>query len=164
MCCCGKPVINGEMGYRWQPTDTPQVRLPNPPELGEGELIVFDEPGRCGGLDCHSHHFRVITEHFGGYALLVQHGGGLERVQLWCGFKLGIDGLKSLDTNARYWLLYGIYDADRKAKTNATDIEAAKWMQAAAGKRIKTRKYPKRRTVKVWIEDAKTPDTVCFTS
>ena len=45
MCCCGKPVINGEMGYKWQPEHSPIVRQPAPPALQDGDALLYDEPG-----------------------------------------------------------------------------------------------------------------------
>ena len=51
MCCCGKPIVNGEFGYKWQPNDAPGVRESDPPELCDGDELIYDEPGRCGGLD-----------------------------------------------------------------------------------------------------------------
>ena len=61
MCSCGKPTINGELGYRWQPTDAPSIHPLNPPDLRPGETLVYDEPGRCGGMDSHSFHYRVVS-------------------------------------------------------------------------------------------------------
>lgn len=49
MCCCGKPVVNGEMGYKWQPNDNPRICPVNPPALEENDQLLRDEPGRCGG-------------------------------------------------------------------------------------------------------------------
>lgn len=48
MCCCGKPIVNGEFRYKWQPNDAPGVRESDPPELRDGDELVYDEPGRCG--------------------------------------------------------------------------------------------------------------------
>lgn len=58
MCCCGCPVVNGEPGYKWNPKDTPTVRPVDPPLLNDDDQLLRDEPGRCGGLDSHSHHYR----------------------------------------------------------------------------------------------------------
>ena len=81
MCCCGKPIVNGEFGYKWQPNDAPGVRESDPPELRDGDELIYDEPGRCGGLDSHSHHYRVVAR-TGYFELLVRHGGGEDRVSL----------------------------------------------------------------------------------
>jgi hypothetical protein len=82
MCCCGKPTVNGEIGYRWNdPNAEPTVYPVNPPTLNENETLIYDEPGRCGGLDSHCHHYRLVCQ-FGSVRLLVRHGGGDERVRL----------------------------------------------------------------------------------
>jgi hypothetical protein len=60
MCCCGTPVVNGEPGYKWQFNDTPGVRPVNAPSLNDNDQLLRDEPGRCGGLDSHSHHYRLV--------------------------------------------------------------------------------------------------------
>lgn len=150
MCCCGKPTINGERAYRWQPNDTPSVYPINPPTLQDEDKLLYDEPGRCGGLDSHSHHYRVVSN-YGQLLVLVRHGGGDERFPLGL-YKNQQEILANLDSDARYWLLNAFYRACSKAKRDATEKEAAKWRLAAAEKRIKTRKMPKRGTVKVWIE------------
>lgn len=30
MCCCGKPIVNGEPGYKWNCNDDPGVRRVDP--------------------------------------------------------------------------------------------------------------------------------------
>jgi len=154
MCCCGKPVINGEPGYRWQHTDKPSVRQPAPPPLQEGDELLADEPGRCGGLDAHSHHFRLVKRH--GYpVLLVQHGGGAERIDLGCSARLIVDDLLTLESRARYWMLHTIYSIHDDARREASKREAGHWQRAAAEKRIRTRKMRRQDAVKVWIEPTK---------
>jgi hypothetical protein len=82
MCCCGKPTINGELGYRWNnPNAEPMIHPVNAPDVSEGETILYDEPGRCGGIDSHSFHYRVTKLH-GSLFLLVRHGAGDERIRL----------------------------------------------------------------------------------
>src|SRR5438876_8662678 len=83
MCYCGKPVVNGELGFRYDFTGGTAVYPVNPPEFTEDEILVYDEPGRCGGLDSHSHHYRIVRSH-GSLCLLVKHGGGQERIRLSC--------------------------------------------------------------------------------
>lgn len=154
MCCCGKPVKNGEMGYRWQPNDSPRVREVNPPDLQPEETLLIDEPGRCGGLDCHSHHYRV-TVRWGTYYLAVRHGGGDERHRISNGKALTEAMILKLDSNQRYWILSAMYHMQSDAADRARTTENMRWKTAAADKRIKTRKLPARGLVKVWIEPAK---------
>lgn len=153
MCCCGKPTINGEPGYSWDGKSF-SVRKPDPPELADGDSLLFDEPGRCGGMDSHCHHFRVVAAQFGRFALLVRHGGGNERIDL-PGYHPAVKMLPSLaelDTNARYWLLHLLYSVQRQAASEADRRTAMVWRKAAAEKRIKTRK--KRGGVEVSIVSA----------
>ena len=155
MCCCGRPVVNGEMGFKWQPNDAPSVRAVNPPELLEGETLLYDEPGRCGGLDSHCHHYRVTLK-YGSMFLVVRHGGGDQRFRLSCAETIK-GPLAVLDSTARYWLLNAIYHAQSNSAREAREMEAAKWQRAAVEKRIRTRKQRGRGTVKVWIETAVQP-------
>jgi hypothetical protein len=149
MCCCGKPIINGQAGYSWDGHSF-GVRPVNPPEMYADDVLLFDEPGRCGGLDCHSHHYRVVKREYGGYRLLVRHGGGDESIRL-SGGKMVVDALSSLDSNGRYWLLSAMFYAQSDAAKNARELEAAKWRKAAAEKRIKTRKQRGTDSVRVTI-------------
>ena len=149
MCCCGKPTINGEQGYRWnEPAGPTSVYPVNPPDLGEHDTLVWDEPGRCGGLDSHSHHYRVVKSLASVY-LLVRHGGGDERVYL---SPTIMRPLSLVDSTARYWILNTIYHAQANAARDARDKESFKWRMAIAEKRVKTNRrrirgmYPK-----VWI-------------
>ena len=82
MCCCGKPTINGQINaYSWDGKAF-MTYEPNPPALEEGDTLLWDEPGRCGGIDAHSHHFRLVKRQWGGLSLLVRHGGGDARLSL----------------------------------------------------------------------------------
>ena len=76
MCCCGTPVVNGELGYKWNSTDKPGVRPVDPPSLKDNDQLLRDEPGRCGGLDSHCHHYRLVKS-YGSLILLVRHVGGV---------------------------------------------------------------------------------------
>lgn len=149
MCCCGKPTVNGEDGYSWE-GKTFSVRSPMPPELKETDTLLYDEPGRCGGLDCHSHHFRVVKGS-NGPELLVKHGGGEQRFRL---FKTVLEPLSKLDSNGRFWLLHEIFWIQSESAREAREQEQQRWKRAAAEKRIKTRKLPAQGFVKVWIENS----------
>lgn len=154
MCCCGRPTINGEPGaYSWD-GKTRGTRPPNPPDLREGDELLYDEPGRCGGIDAHSHHFRLVKGRYG-YALLVRHGGGDDSFDLGITAKLCLGSLASLDSNARYWLMHTIYSTWRDATGLAASRSNAEWRIAAAENRIRTRKRRGTNTVNVWIEPPK---------
>ena len=145
MCCCGKPTINGQPGYSWDGKSF-STRPVDPPDLADGDELIYDEPGRCGGTDCHSHHFRLVKGKKG-LAILVRHGGGDERIDFGSWRKV-----PSLDipVDSRYWLMHMIYSAHSDAVDRAKLERDSHWRHAAAEKRIKTRKM--RGGVKVWIE------------
>lgn len=154
MCCCGKPTINGTMGYRWQPRDTPSVHPVNPPDVPDDATILYDEPGRCGGMDCHCHHYRVVQHHSGVVYLYVRHGGGDQKMAMTGAESTILGTLASLDSNARYWMLSMMYHLAEHAARDAHAEECERWRRAAAEKRIKTRKQRGTTAVKVWIEQA----------
>ncbi len=152
MCCCGKPSINGAIGaYSWD-GKTHSTRQPMPPILNDGDELLYDEAGRCGGIDAHSHHFQLVKSRHGDIKLLVCHGGGEERIDLGCTARLALPCFVSLDTNARFWLLHSLYSTHRDGAAGGAAREDLHWRRAAAEKRIRTRKMPRRGAVKVWIE------------
>jgi hypothetical protein len=154
MCCCGKPTINGTDGYKWNQPDGPTSVYPvNPPALLDGDKLLADEPGRCGGSDSHSHHYRLVKNC--GLVLLVRHGGGDERMRLAGPIA---DTLLNLDSTSRYWLLNAMYHAYSDGGHEARSATASTWRKAAAEKRIKTRKQRGTDRVKVWIEYADVAD------
>jgi hypothetical protein len=137
MCMCSKPTINGQPGYCWDNKEHVSMYPINAPDMQDGDELLYDEPGRCGrGLDSHCHHFRVVksyAQHF----LLVRHGGGDERFRLR--YTL-VDLLRTLDDDSRYWVLQSIYHTIDDASRESEAKEREYWMQAAASRRIKTRK------------------------
>ena len=148
--CCERPTVNGELGYKWQPNDRPMVYTPHAPEVQEGQSLLFDEAGRCGGVDSHSYHYRVVTWHSCVH-LLVRHGGGEESVRLST-TKALVEALGALDSTARYWMLNALYHAFSSGKKTGTENTTNYWRTAAAEGRIKTRKMRGRNVVKVSVE------------
>lgn len=151
MCACGQPTINGQPGYKWQPEHPPSVHPLNPPDLQDTDTPLFDEPGRCGGQDSHSFHYRVVRRLSTVY-LLTKHGGGNAPTIRVSNDRTVLATLAAMDTNSRYWILNAIFHAacDAEMRGHAKEIE--RWRQAAAEKRIRTRKQPGRNAVKVWID------------
>jgi hypothetical protein len=142
MCSCLQPNVNGTPGYSWDGKNV-FTRPVDPPQLNDGDVLLFDEPGRCGGMDSHCHHYRLV-KYAGSTQLLVRHGGGTERlhVSLPRGFSFNC-----VDSNTRYWLLNAIYHAANDARR-----KAAQHRQAFAEGRLKKRRLRKQDTVKIWIE------------
>jgi hypothetical protein len=154
MCCCPKPDINGEPGFLWNnPQGAPGVYPVNPPDIPENETLLYDEPGRCGGVDSHSHHYRV-TKYMGSVKLYVRHGAGDDHlgISLW---NQQVEILELLDSNSRYWVLNAIHHAYRDGERKGENESHQMRQRAAAEKRIKTRKV--RGGVKVWINPLQVP-------
>lgn len=147
----GKCNINGQPGYSWN-GEEPMTRQVEPPALRDGDELLYDLPGRCGrGTDSHSFHFRVVKSGGYGMDLLVRHGRGDERFRLSC--PAG-ESFASMSEEDRYWVCQAMYHAIENAREKSHRDTTARWQQAAAEKRIRTRKMPKRDAVKVWIEPA----------
>ena len=150
MCCCNKPNVNGELGYSWDGKSS-SIRPVDPPELGEGDVLLYDEPGRCGGIDSHSYHYRIVKNR-GQICLIVRHGGGDERIKISL-YKQQPEVFDRVSSNDRYWILSGLYHAHSEAKRQGYAMATEQWQKAAADKKIKTRKVRGSNSVKVWIED-----------
>ena len=139
MCCCDKPNVNGTFGYKWnEPNKPAMTHEVNPPDLKENEILLYDEPGRCGGIDSHCHHYRVIRWYSSIY-LLVRNGAGDDRLQISL-YNQQVDLLADLASNARYWFLNAIYHAYADGKREAQAETSHRWSKAAAEKRIKIRR------------------------
>jgi len=147
MCCCGKPVVNGEPGYKWNFNDKPGVRRVDPPSLTDHDTLIRDEPGRCGGIDSHCHHYRLVKS-YGSLMLLVRHGGGDERLHLSGPLESVFNRLDSTDC---YWALNAIYHSYSEGRRLGSEHSTATWRKAAAEKRIRTRKQRGGDSVRVWI-------------
>lgn len=148
MCCCGKPNVNGSPGYSWDGKSF-GVYPARAPELAEGDVLLWDEPGRCGGLDSHSHHYRLVRR-YGSLSLLVAHGGGTERIAYVS--LPNVDALAALDSNARYWILGAIYHAHSDGAHKGWMDTREEYVNAFVQGRLKKRKSPGRDYHKVWIE------------
>ena len=129
------------------------------PSMDSSETLVFDEEGRCspqvngkGSTDYHSHHYRVFKSEHGGHRFAVKHGGGEESFKLY-EYTRVVEMLAKMDSDSRYLMLHALHRSD--GQREAREAEALKWRQAAAEKRIKTRKERGSSSVKVWIEPKK---------
>ncbi len=159
MCCCAKPNKNGEPGYSWDGKQT-GVRPTNGPDVLGGDTVLWDEPGRCrpqiggnGGIDFHSYHFRIVGHRHGSCALMVRHGAGDETIALSRSDRVP-DLLALLpDSDARFLFLHALYSAHSEAESAARASESHRWRSAIADGRARKRRYPKRGTTRVWIED-----------
>ena len=151
MCCCEKPSVNGRDVYSWDGKSYgmyPAI----PPELKEGDALLFDLPGRCGGIDSHSYHYRLVLSR-GSVCLLVRHGAGTERIDYLSNGQAVLDAMKNLDDNGRYWMMNALYNATSLIKTEETQKERRRWQTAIVEKRVKkSRIRGSGGYVRVWIE------------
>jgi len=152
MCMCGKTIVNGEPGYSWDGKSF-GTREPNPPDLTGADSLLYDLPGRCGGIDSHSYHFRVV-QRYGSVKIIVRHGAGEEELTVYLSSPIR-KVLKEAGDTERYWIVCTLYHATQAGARKATDEINSRWYTAAAEKRIKTRKLPRQGRIKVWIEPKK---------
>lgn len=121
------------------------------PKPAEGETVIYSEHGRVLDNTCYrSHWFMLIREAYGGYAVLVRHGAGEERVRIWS--KRIVAALEHVDSDARYYLLHTIFTTWKQGREQGYSAAALEHKQAMAEGRLKCRKVRGRDEVKVWIE------------
>lgn len=121
------------------------------PFLAEGSASLFLEPGRVLDNVCYrAYCFRVSKPGFGDYILSVKHGGGEESWNLEWNKSL-IAALGKMDSDSRFLTLHALMRAHQISERNTVEKRDSFWRQAAAEKRIKTRKV--KAGVKVWIEE-----------
>lgn len=138
MCCCGKPNINGQPGYSWDGKRF-STRKVNPPDLQEGDELLYDGPGRCGGIDSHCHHFRLVRC-YGSYNLLVRHGGGDERIKIGGCRAATVQSILAMPENDQYWIFQMIYSTAGHASRKAVEANDSRWRIAFLDKRLKRRR------------------------
>jgi len=152
VCMCDRPTVNGYPGYRSTYGAPPTVHQPDPPTIRDSDELVYDAPGRCGrGGDSHSHHFRLVRRG-GSLFLLVRHGGGNEEIRVPSDVSTC---LEECSPEARYWLMRAMYSTARRSASEAREREADRWRQAAAEKRIRTRKVRGQNIYRVRIDPPK---------
>jgi hypothetical protein len=122
------------------------------PTLDEGDTLIYSECGRVLDNTCYrSHWFMLVREHFGGYAIVVKHGAGQERVpHIWS--KRIVSALEHVDSDSRYFLMHTIYRAYKDGHNHGATAVANEYREAFVSGRLRKRKLPAQRTVKVWIE------------
>lgn len=112
------------------------------PTIQEGDKVIFSEHGRSvNNVDFKSHWLVLVQAQYGGYFLLVKHGGGEERISL--GYEHHTASLKTLELvpeDQRYLILYTIYRAHSNAEDNAITNTATKYKLAFLEKRLKRRR------------------------
>ena len=152
MCCCGKPTTNGTPGvYSWDGKNF-STRAAQPPTLALDDILAWDGPGRCGGIDSHSHHFCLVRARHGRVCLLVRHGGGDERIEL-SGWPL--ESFMNVPEPSQYWMMHAVYYAQHSARRAGEDTQAQYWRRAAVDRRIKVRKVRGQNLARVTVDPPK---------
>lgn len=151
MCCCGKPNKNGEPGYSWDGKSF-STRQVDPPDMEESDTLLHDEPGRCGGLDSHCHHLRLVRRRYDGLTLLVRHGGGDECLTLRDYNATLEKTLAAMDSDSRYWALLAILRTAKERSLLARSEESLCWRTAIAEGRVKRRKLRGQSAYRVTID------------
>jgi hypothetical protein len=124
------------------------------PTLLGGDVELYSEPGRIAfDVDFRSYWFKVVKAEYGGYFLLVKHGGGEERYRLNYGNQNFEKTLEPLPSDARFLTLFTYMDVIRTAKSHARYGAIEEYRKAFVEGRLKKRKQPGRNSYKVWIEN-----------
>ena len=88
---------------------------------------------------------------FANYTLIVQHGGGVERVDLGYSRRT-VNAFDHMDSDTRFRLMWSILDVHTNAQREAAAATARTFQDAFIQGRLKKRHLPARGTTKVWIE------------
>lgn len=153
MCSCDKPNVNGEHGYKWQPSDNPAKHVVLPCVHKEGDIVLSNDPGRCGhGIDSHAFHFCIVRRGAWHFIIATHFNGSTEvNMKRWS----NVNSILAMSSDDRYWTLQAIYhavtDSVRDATHKAVQEERQFWRQAAADNRIKKRKVRNTNRVDVWV-------------
>ena len=122
------------------------------PDIEETDTIIFSECGRVLDNVCYrAYYFRIVKAGFGGYYLLVKHGGGQERLHIGYRDRF-IESLRQMDSDNRYFMIFTLYDTAKKARRDGETETASAYRMAHAEGRLKKRKLPGRDAFKIWIE------------
>jgi len=116
------------------------------PAAKEGETILLQEPGRVigafrgkeasfgFGVCYRSHCFALIDLGHRYYAIRVRHGGGVEDVKVNQEFPLI---LLSLESDARFLLMYQVYKAANEARQSQWEAVSSRYQRAFLQGRLK---------------------------
>ncbi len=121
------------------------------PKPQPSQTPVYSEHGRIlNNIDYRSHWFMVVKG-YAGHALLVSHGAGQEEYHFFSGKGL-VQSLELLTSDQRYLVLHGLWNAYKDGRNHGANDTATEYRQAFIDGRLKKRKLPAQRMVKVWIE------------
>lgn len=122
------------------------------PSLAEGDNLIYSEHGRVLDNVCYrSHWLCLVRAQFGGYYLLVKHGGGQERFQIAYSKRM-VQALENIDSDSRYFLLHSMLKINHDAARNASEATSARYRAAFVNGTLRKRKQRGGNAFKVWIE------------
>ena len=124
------------------------------PKPEEGDTVIFSEHGRVLDNTCYRSHWLMLVKcQYGGHALLVKHGGGEERINLFSAGRYRVpDSLALLDSDFRYLMLYQLFRIHTEAKRNGEKQARADMTMAFVEGRLKKRKIKGQGAYKVKVE------------
>ena len=130
------------------------------PEVPETDTLLLSEPGRVldnkseGGTfnTCfRAYGFTVAKGPYGTYQVRRQSGLGVQTMRIG---KEAVTALGMLDSDARFFMLYTLFEVAREASNAAHDTTERQYRAAFADGRLRKRKQRGQDAVKVWIESA----------
>lgn len=125
------------------------------PDARPTDEILYSECGRIvDNVDHRSHYFRLVKREDGSFSLIVKHGGGQEEISGWFLRKI-LGAMAALSPDARYLLMYSIFQANRDGKNEGRDKTVAIYRNSFVEGRLKKRKVRNSTAYKVWIEPPK---------
>jgi len=128
------------------------------PSVPEGEVVLYDEPGRVLQHDrwkvCYSaFHYRLTQAGQGGRLMLrVKHGGGEECTDLGFPNPQNLAAFAALDSDGRFILFHMLRSVHDDGAALAASKTRREYAQAFADGRLKKRKVRGQAEVRVWIE------------
>ena len=130
------------------------------PSVEDGETIIYSECGRVLDNVCmRSHWVLIVKGKYGGYYLIVKHGGGQERFRVDYSDRI-IRALQSLDSDSRYIIMYDLLNAYTNGSRKGREETEGLFKKAFVDGDLKKRKFPKQGITKVWIEKKYHPQGV----
>lgn len=133
------------------------------PALADGDTSVYSEHGRIlyptadhsagKGVCYRAYWMRLVKAQYGGYFLLVKHGGGEERFAIGHSRRI-VDALADMDADNRFFLLHTMMKMHHEAARTAAEATAATYRKAHAAGTLRKRKVRGQDAFKVWIDRA----------
>lgn len=133
-----------------------QDELWREPQEIPGETVFFNEHGRSLQtgrymVNYRSWYFKVVGSEYSNLCLLVKHGGGQERMQIYAAKEEWLAMLGALDSDTRFRILFTLYKSIHEAAASAQIQESIKYETAFVNGKLHKRKQRGTNNYKVWI-------------